>query len=388
MRANLRPVLRREEFGDGQAGQLLGAAPGGQPEVVVPEGELAVGVDGVEDTGDRLQDGLAHLPLLGRRLLGSLAQGDVVPQGGDQPAATHGDGAAADPDVARAAVPAAMPVLEIAAARTAQARHHRGQAVGVVGVLHVAQVQGRELAARVAQLGAGGVVEFDEAVVLRVEQHDAVGGVVDDGAVHLLAVAQRLLGGALGRDVARDAQHADEAAVGHAHRRLDGLEQAPVAVAGEGQPFLVDARCRGFQRQAVVGAEEVGQLAAGEGVVVLAHDVGLGVAKELLEAGVASQVQAPRVLEPHQVGDGMHQAGQQGMLIVAVVQRLAPGGLHAHDQGPGQEAARHPARQAQAAAQAPERAARGRGLGRRHDGAGMAMAAADQSPASIAMMRL
>ena len=112
------------------------------------------------------------------------------------------------------------------------------------------------------------------------------------------------------RDVASDAENADQAAFGIAHRRLDRVQHFAMAVARESHPFLVAARPVREQCGLVVGAEEAGQFRIDEIEIGLAQDVVFAGAEKLLETPVATQIDAVRVLQPDQVGQRVEQRAQ------------------------------------------------------------------------------
>ena len=116
------------------------------------------------------------------------------------------------------------------------------------------------------------------------------------------------------RYVAGDAENADQPAGLIAHRRLDRLEQAAIAVRGEGQPLLVGARFAELDRLAIVLAEGVGKILVEEIIVRLADEIPFGDAGEALELGIATQVDAIDVLQPDEVGNGPHQGAQSSFM--------------------------------------------------------------------------
>ena len=101
------------------------------------------------------------------------------------------------------------------------------------------------------------------------------------------------------RDVAGDPEDRDYLALLVEDRRLDGLHQLAMAVAGEADFPFVDMGSAGFDGGAIAGAELVRQFAADEVVVAPADDFGLWSAEEQLVARVAGQVDAFRVLQPY-----------------------------------------------------------------------------------------
>ncbi len=88
-------------------------------------------------------------------------------------------------------------------------------------------------------------------------------------------------------DVSGDPQHSQDATSLVVYRRLDRLQQLPVAIAGKGHPFLVDAGAAGGDGSTVLFAEEIGQLGRHEIMIGLALDLCLACAEEPLETGVA-----------------------------------------------------------------------------------------------------
>ena len=76
--------------------------------------------------------------------------------------------------------------------------------------------------------------------------------------VHLqfrLAFAQRFLNTPSPGDIPGNAENADRVALVVTHRCLDGFEQPVIAVGGEGDPLLVDARTPRLDRGAIVCTE-------------------------------------------------------------------------------------------------------------------------------------
>ena len=119
------------------------------------------------------------------------------------------------------------------------------------------------------------------------------------------------------RDVAADAEDTDQPAATVVHRCLGGMQQLAMAIAGEAYPLLVAAWCLSSQGQLVVGAEKFGQLAVDEVEVGLADDFGLAGAKKLFEAAVAAEINAMRIFQPDQIGQGIEQGAQLRGLILA-----------------------------------------------------------------------
>ena len=78
-----------------------------------------------------------------------------------------------------------------------------------------------------------------------------------------------------------------------------------MAVVREGDPFLVALRLSEGNRSPVFLAEEIGQFPRDEVVVGLADYLWLRRAEEALEGRVAGEVDALRVLEPNEVGNGL-----------------------------------------------------------------------------------
>ncbi len=212
--------------------------------------------------------------LVRQRHLAGLLRPDVTPDADEIVPAAQTHGLDADLDIEEAAVLAAVLAFEADLPRGGEhIRRALAQPGRVPVALDVDQGHAEQLLARVAQKLAGGVIDLDEAQGLGVRQLDAIARLVEDEAVDLLTLAQRLPGRACLGDVARDAQHADEASVGGPHRRLDGLEESAIAIGGELQPLLVDTGPARLRRRAVMGTEELRQLGGHEVVVGLADDL-------------------------------------------------------------------------------------------------------------------
>ncbi len=168
-----------------------------------------------------------------------------------------------------------------------------------------------DLVAHVGQKGALGPVGGLGGVL----GGDQLGGAVFDQFLQVVAMLVQLGGNPLAfGDVAADAQHADEPPLGVEHRGLDGFQQLPVAVVGEGHLFFVDRGLVGGDGRAILRAEKVGQLPIHEIVIGLAQDLRLPGPVKPLETGVAGQEDALRVLQPDQVGHGLHQRFEETAL--------------------------------------------------------------------------
>ena len=174
-----------------------------------PPGLAGVEIDAPEaDTGCRLGD-LQALLAGGQAFLDQLALGDVGPHRRQAQGIAYLNRLDRNPEMPPVAVLATQLALVAAAARgdkLVDARLGRS-AIGVD--LQVMDVQPGELAARIAEVVAGSIVEFDDFQGIDVDEQDAAIGLADDAGEDFLALAQGF-GGRLQRgDVLH---HADGAA--------------------------------------------------------------------------------------------------------------------------------------------------------------------------------
>ena len=133
------------------------------------------------------------------------------------------------------------------------------------------------------------------------------------------------------RDVAADAEHAEQPAIRRMDGRLGDMGQLAMAI-GKGQPFLVAARPSGRYGRDVVGTQEIGNLLRQQ-IMVAAPDDGIGrKAEEACGPGIALQVASVRVLHPDHVGQrvdqrfGLGPGGTEAPLLPVEEQGKKPGG--------------------------------------------------------------
>lgn len=299
---------RRAGLGPGRVGARAGRVLVEQLDAAAAarEQRLVVARELVEQRGQRFAAG---------EVLEQAQPAAVAPRGAVQPghvghhrdpagaALVHDVVRARDDDDGAAVLALLMPFAGVDQA--ADRARQRDQALALPGRVQVGQPQRGDVAGLVAVELQEGLVDLDQRQrVALVDQHRRR-VVREERAVFLLDAAQR-------GDVAPDPQHAQHRAVRPAQRGLDRLQQLLVAVAGEGDDLLVDARAVALHRRQVMLAEEVGQLGRDEVAVAAPENARLGLAVELLEAAVAGQVEAVRVLQPDQVGNRLeHRALQR-----------------------------------------------------------------------------
>ena len=216
--------------------------------------------------------------------------GDVVPNPREILPASNLDDSISDAYPTAITVLAALHVLEVVPASIEDGSRPLDQLCRGQGSLNVVESEPGKLLAGVAEPVAGRFVELGKAQRFGVDQHDAVSGLIENGAVDLLPLSQRFLRSPHRRDVASDAEYTDKAAVGIAHRRLDGFKQAAITVGDEGEPFFVDARSAGRSGSPVVRAEKIGQFRIDEVVVVFADDHRFTGSIQAFEGRVADQI--------------------------------------------------------------------------------------------------
>ena len=137
---------------------------------------------------------------------------------------------------------------------------------------------------------------------------------------HVDRQLQALFGALAPGQVMADAEHADRAAIAREDGDLGGLHQFAMAVIRERDPLLVlDGYALGDGR-AVAGAEILGSCGIEEVACGAAEDGLLGGSDEPLEAGVAGQVAALRVLQPDGVGQGRQQGAQEAAFLAQIGQ--------------------------------------------------------------------
>ena len=122
----------------------------------------------------------------------------------------------------------------------------------------------------------------------------------------------------------RDAEYTNQAAILGEHRRLGRFKQTARAAVGKIQPFLVASTMPRRDCGEIVDAEEIGCFLVDKIVIGFADDAGLGGAVKLLEAGIAGEINALRILQPDQVRDGLHQRFQKAALALKFASGLNP----------------------------------------------------------------
>ena len=247
--------------------------------------------------------------------------GDVVPNRRKIIPASNLDNLISDAYAADIAVLAALHVFETSPTLVEEkpdpfGHLHRGQ-----DSLNVVEGEPGKLLAGVTESMAGRLVELGKAQRFGVDQHDSVSGLIEDGAVDFLPFAQRFLRRPRCRDVAGDAEYADQAG-GAAHGRLDGFEQGAMIVGGELEPFFVDARLAGLNGGQIVRPEEIGQFRIDEVVVGLTDNFRLAGAEKAFEGRVAVQIDPLGVLQPNQIGNGPYQRPEMNLDAFQITQGL------------------------------------------------------------------
>ncbi len=233
------------------------------------EHQVAVAADGGEDVVEVVRDPAreaAHglqLLRLAELILEVAALGDVPPDhenpGRRSGVVADGGGAALD----QAPASALVADSHLDRDRGIALRHHRGDGLSVVGMHELHHVASDQLGGLVAEDGHGRRRDVADAPI-EVVQVDHVARVLDDEAVHLLALAQRLLGLLAGRHVDQVALEEERAVlvVPYGHRVIvdpDGaavLADQPV-LAGERLAGRVDARSLGEHPVAIVGVQDL-----------------------------------------------------------------------------------------------------------------------------------
>ena len=216
--------------------------------------------------------------------------GDVVPNPREILPASNLDDPIGDAYPTAITVLAALHVLEVVPAPIEDSSCPLDQLRWGQGSLNVVESEPGKLLAGVAEPVAGRFVELGKTQRFGVDQHDTVSGLIENGAVDFLPFSQRFLRRPHHRDVASDAKYTDKAAVGIAHGRLDGFEQAAITVGGKGEPFFVDARPAGRSGGPVVRLEKIGQFWIDKIVVGLADDHRFAGSIQALEGRVAEQI--------------------------------------------------------------------------------------------------
>ncbi len=243
--------------------------------------DAELGVAQHQRVGRGVEDGAVLLLARAQRALGELALGDVAADVQHVRLAAVAHRHAAHLEHERRAVRALAVGFEVH--RLAGERHGVELHALLRGVLgaHRERRLADHLAAALAAHRLVGGVDVDDAE-LGVAQHQRVGTRVEDGAVLLLAAAQRLLHGLARRNVAADVEHVRLAAVAHRHAVHLAVEQRAVLA----HRLALDAHRLAPERAAVQLAREL-RVAKAEG----GHPVG---ADDLLER-VAGHAREGRV---------------------------------------------------------------------------------------------